>query len=142
MEVRLRGRFRVVKDGRVVREGTNLVVKTGRELVAERVLGNAQASPSHMAIGDSNAPVVDSQTTLQGTELARSAFSSSSRTGNELIYSASFTNGGASAWNVQEGGVFNAATAGTMLSRFIFAAVTVDVGESISIDYVLTFDSA
>lgn len=118
--------------------GKNLVVNDGEEQIASQLRG-VGSKPTHMAVGNSaNAPA-EGQSALQGTELARVAFSNESQTGNQITYTASFT--GSWSGTVEEAGIFDAASAGTMLARFLTGTFDKDSNDEIEIRWTLTVGS-
>ena len=135
------GSLRVVltaPDGTVKddRNFHNLVVTTGRDFVASRLVGTASAVMSHMAVGsNSTAPaLVD---TALGTELGRVALSTGTATTNIVTYTATFPTGtGTGA--ITEAGIFNASSGGIMLCRTVFAVVNKDVNDTLSVTWTVT----
>lgn len=124
-----------LKDSRYI---NNLVVTVGKNFIASRIVGVASAVMSHMAVGtDSTAPVVGN-TTL-GAEVAgsRTALSGSTNTNNTVTYTATF-GPGVGTGALVEAGLFNAASAGTMLARTTYAVVNKGAGDTISISWTIT----
>jgi hypothetical protein len=125
-------------DGRVKHEQEvkNLVVTTGLGYIASRMRDTSQAAMSHMAIGAGTANAIAGDAAL-GSELGRVALTSTVVTGNQAVYTATFAPGtGTGA--VTEAGIFNAASAGTMLCRTKFAVVNKDAGDTLSITWTVT----
>lgn len=129
-------------DGQVKEQKTvpNLVVTVGKYFVASRMTGSASAVMSHMAIGSSNTAAAAGDTTL-GTELGlgRVALTTAGgvATNGVVEYVASFP-AGAGTGGVQEAGIFNASTAGTMLCRTTFPIVNKGADDSITITWRVT----
>lgn len=125
------------KDGNVKDERTikNLVVTVGKQFIASRMTGTTTAM-SHMAIGSSATAAAAGNTTL-GTELGRVALSAATSSGTVVTYSASFP-AGTGTGAVVEAGIFNAASAGTMLCRTTFAVVNKGAEDSMSITWQVT----
>lgn len=124
-----------LKDSRYI---NNLVVTVGKNFIASRIVGVASAVMSHMSVGtDSTAPVVGN-TTL-GAEVAgsRTALSGSTNTNNTVTYTATF-GPGVGTGALVEAGLFNAASAGTMLARTTYAVVNKGAGDTISISWTIT----
>lgn len=115
----------------------NLVVTVGKTAIASRLVGTSTAIMSHMAIGSSATAPAASQTTL-GTEAARSVLNSATNTDNEVNYSATFGAGASIA--VTEAGLFNAASAGVMLSRTTFPVVTKDTADTLTVNWKITIN--
>lgn len=128
------------KDGNLKtrREIKNLVVTTGKILIASRLVNAADDVPSHMAIGDDNTAAAAGQTELI-SQLARVALGSTSRTNNTITYSATF-NDGVGTGAVVEAGIFNDGTAGSMLNRTTFDVVNKDVTDVLTINWNVTIN--
>ena len=125
------------KDGQLKdsREITNLVVSTGKNFVASRMVGTAKNPMSHMAIGSgTTAPDVGNTTLL--TELGRVAITSATLNANSVTYSALF-NEGVGTGSITEAGIFNSVTAGDMLARTTFGVVTKTASDSMSISWTV-----
>ena len=120
------------------REVKNLVVTTGKILIASRLVNAADSVPSHMAIGDDNTAAAAGQTGLV-SELARVALGSTSRVNNTVSYSATF-NDGVGTGAIVEAGIFNDATTGSMLNRTTFDVVNKDVTDVLTINWNVTIN--
>lgn len=126
------------KDGQVKEEHEfkNLVVTTGKNFVASRMVGTASNVMSHMAIGSNNTAAAAGDTAL-GTELGRVALTSGTATGAVATYTATFP-AGTGTGAVVEAGIFNAASAGTMLCRTVFAVVNKGADDAMSVTWTVT----
>jgi hypothetical protein len=127
-------------DGTIKQEQEikNLVVTAGLGFIASRMAGTAANVMSHMAIGTNSTAALAANTTL-GTESARVALASTTPTGAAVAYVATFPAGTpATLTGIQEAGIFNASSAGTMLCRTVFAIVNKDVGDTMSITWTVT----
>ena len=126
------------KDGKVKDHGEvdNLVVQTGRELIASQLAEEDIGKPSHMAIGQDETEPVLSDTTLK-SELARVALTSTERTNNTVVYEATFppTVG---TGEIVEAGIFNADSAGVMLNRATFGIITKESADTLTISWGLS----
>jgi hypothetical protein len=114
----------------------NLVVTVGKNYIASRIVGTAASIMSHMSIGTGTATPAAGDTTL-GTEAGRVALASGTASTNTVTYTASFP-AGTGTGAITEAGVFNAASAGTMLCRTTFPVVNKAAGDSIAITWVVT----
>jgi hypothetical protein len=125
------------KDGTLkdTREIKNLVVTTGKEFIAARMVGTP-TEMSHMAIGASNTAAANGDTAL-GSELGRVALASDSATGAVVTYTATFP-AGTGTGAVVEAGVFNASSGGTMLCRTVFSVVNKGADDAMSITWTIT----
>jgi hypothetical protein len=128
-----------------VQDVPNLVVTAGKNFIAQRMKDAATGVMTHMSIGDGSsgspgtatAPAVGN-TTL-GNEKARVALASTSVSGNAVTYSATFAAGTPStAAAIVEAGLFNAASAGTMLCRTTFAVVNKGTNDTMTITWTVT----
>jgi len=123
--------------GEVVEQrAANLVVTTGKNFTASRMVGVASNVMSHMAIGEGATAAVVGDTTLQ-TELARVALTAATATTNVVTYTATF-GVGVGTGAVTEAGIFNASSAGTMLCRVVFAVVNKGANDTIAITWTVT----
>ena len=100
----------------------NLVVTTGRNYIASRMTATSATAMSHMAVGTGTTGAVIGNTTLE-TELTRRALDSQSTSTNVSTYIATY-GAGIATGSITEAGIFNAASAGTMLCRTTFGVVT------------------
>jgi len=112
----------------------NLVVDEGLELIASLLIGGGTA-PSHMAIGsDGTAP--DPSDSALGTELARVVFTSATVTDNVITWVGTF-GPGVGTGTVQEAGIFNASSGGTLLARIIHGAFAKGASDTLTITWTL-----
>jgi hypothetical protein len=146
-----RGRFHFthIRAGRVLASFSvpNLVTDAGKAGVASRINGSgAEAQFAHIAIGTGTTAAAAGDTALQ-TEIstgggARAACTTSRVTTDvtndtaQCVVTFTFT----ATFAVTEAGYFNAASAGTLLARQVFAAVNVVSGDSLSTTYKVDVD--
>ena len=127
------------KDGNIKVDFTdNLVVDTGLAYIASRMIGTSAAVMSHMAVGTNNTTVSGAQTALLG-EIARVALTSAAivttNVSNDSVqYVATFP-AGTGTGAITEAGLFNAASAGTMLARTIRAVINKESGDTLTITW-------
>lgn len=149
--LKLSGNVKIVvkdKDGKVKNEQEipNLVVKSGRDFIASRMIGTSADVMSHMAIGTGSTGELAGDTTL-AAEVARVVLATSAvGTGGEeniITYQATFGPGtpGSSA-AVVEAGIFNDGSAGDMLCRTTFAVVNKGTDDTLSITWTITINAA
>lgn len=115
----------------------NLVVQVGLNLIASAVKGNTITAMSHMAIGSGNTSPVAGNTTLE-TETARVALTSSTASTNNVVFVANYS-AGVGTGAVEECGLFNAGTGGTMLSRSTNISLTKGASDTLQITWTITF---
>ena len=139
-QIKVTGQVSIVitgKDGQVKdqREIKNLVVTSGKEFIAARMVGTPTAM-SHMALGSNNT-AADAGDTALGTELGRVSLASAAASGAVVTYTASFPAGTATG-AVVEAGVFNAGSSGTMLCRTVFAVVNKGADDAMNVTWAIT----
>lgn len=119
----------------------NLVLAAGLQRYAERAIDNAALPGAYMAVGTGTVAAAPGDLTL-GAEIAGSRVAvTSSTTGNTVTYVAVFPPG-AGTGPLTEAGLFDAATAGTMLCRSVFGVKTKDALDQITMTWKNTFVSA
>lgn len=129
------------KDGNVIDERSipNLVVSAGKTFIAASMLKTTTNTPiamTHMAVGSSSTAPAAGDTALGG-ELGRVALASATSAANVVTYTATFpaaTGTGA----LVEAGIFNDASAGTMLCRTTFSVVNKGAADAMSITWTIT----
>jgi hypothetical protein len=117
-------------------EVENLVVTAGKNFIASRIVSGSATVMGYMAIGDDATVSALAQTDL-GNELARVATSSASAVDNNITFTASF-GAGVGTGSLQEAGIFNNSSTGTMLCRTTFPVITKTSGETIAISWVVS----
>ena len=124
--------------GNLIKDFTvnNLVVNSGISFIINRMYSSVENPMSHMAIGGTFGTPVPSETTL-GSEITRVALTSTTIVGNSLVFVATF-GAGVGTGLIQEAGIFNAATSGTMLNRVSFGSVNKNSSDTIVITWTLT----
>jgi hypothetical protein len=121
-----------LKDSRDI---NNLVVTTGKEFIAARMVGTP-TEMSHMAIGSDDTAAAVGDTAL-GSELGRVALTSDTSSGAVVTYIATFPPGtGTGA--VVEAGIFNASSSGTLLCRTVFSVVNKGSNDAMTITWQIT----
>lgn len=141
-KVRLSGRlicYIFDENGKLIDQFThhNLLVTAGLQHIASLLEdATAPTEMSHMAIGSGTTPAAAGDTTLE-TELGRVALTSRTRTGAQVEYVASF-GAGVGTGTVTEAGIFNDASAGTLLCRSVFGDKTKAAGETFEFHWTIT----
>ena len=132
----MRGDVEITLNGQTVLEKKNLIVTAGKAFLANAVL-NSSASPfTNMAIGTGTTAAALADTSL-GSELARSAFTTSSVASNVVTLSTTYA-AGTGTGALTEAGIFNAGSGGTMLSRVVFSAINKGAADSLTITWTIT----
>jgi len=117
---------------------SNLIMTVGKTWAASRLAGTASAVISHMAIGSGNTAPAVGQTTLV-TETARVAITSGTASGNVLTIVATF-GPGVGTGSINECGLFNAASAGTMVARSTNVVLTKGATDTLALTWTITLN--
>jgi len=129
------------KSGSIInfRRGKNLVTSAAETLVAKLLdYQGAEDGPEYLEFGSGNQGALKSDTQLQTViaTQAREAASGSTALSNTLALIFSVTV--SASYTVKEMGIFNAAAAGTMFSRFLTQDLTVKATDVIDLTWTLT----
>ena len=107
-------------------ENPNLVVNTGLAYIISRMKDATAAAASHMAAGTSTTAAAAAQTALVA-EIGRVALGSTTivttTVSNDSIQYVATFGPGVATGALTEAGLFNAASAGTMLARTVFPVI-------------------
>jgi hypothetical protein len=127
-------------DGDLLLDETfnNLVVTTGLQWIAGRLSNSPPTYMNYIAVGTSNTAPSAGQTTLVA-EIARQVITvpGGSASGATIIYSTSY-GAGVGTGALQEAGIFQSASASTMLSRVTFAVINKAAGDTVSIVWTIS----
>ncbi len=122
------------------------LTNAGRNLIAAALVGDAYTpynnANAYIGVGDGTTPFDKAQTDLQGTNRLRKGQMAGypTRSNNIINWRSSFGPTEANfAWN--EFGVFNAATGGTMLLRFVQSKGTKQSGDTWEINIECTVNN-
>ena len=119
----------------------NTIVSAGKAGLASRIIGAGAAAFAYIAVGTGASAVTAGDTAL-GAETVGSGLSrvlatlslvTTPVTNDTARLATTFTVTGTVA--ITEIGVFNASSAGTMLCRTVFGALTVQNGDSLTVNY-------
>lgn len=130
------------KNGNIKQEqkAKNLIVDTGLNFICDRMKDDETAM-THMALGSGTTAAAAGDTSL-GTQLgSRNTLTSTTVTNNEIVYVADFSAGDATG-SVTEAGIFNAASAGTMLCRVVFSAVNKAADDTLQITWTISLSAS
>jgi hypothetical protein len=114
----------------------NLVVTLGLNYIVSRMKDATATAMTHMAVGSGTVAAALADSAL-GTELGRVTLTSTTVSTNTIQYVATFATGVGTGL-VQEAGLFNASSVGTMLCRTVFGLVTKGAGDSMTITWTVT----
>lgn len=138
LEIELRDALGELLERRKV---PNLVVTVGKNTLADRMKASPAMGPmTHMAVGtDSTAPAAGD--TALGAEVgsSRVALTSTTVTGNQIVYVATFP-AGTGTGALVEAGLFSASSSGNMLARTTFSTINKAAGDSLTITWTVTIN--
>lgn len=135
--ITLKGDLKIYLNNEFVQSASNLVVTTGKEFVASRMVGSAAALMSHMAIGTGTTAPAAENTTAE-SEVARVALNSASALSTAVTYTAHFPVGVPSFGGaITESVLLDSATGGAMLCRTVFPVVNKLATDSLTIEWVV-----
>lgn len=135
-DLKMTGRLSIAINDKVVQEVKNLVVTTGKGYVASRMKDATATAMSHMGVGTGSTAAAASDTAL-GSEVDRNALASTTVSGANISYVATFAAGDGTG-ALTEAGLFNASSSGTMLCRTVFAVVNKGASDSMTITWTVT----
>lgn len=135
VHVQLFDQFGKLKDEHF---GHNLVVTAGLNHIADQLSSTpGEAAMSHMAIG-SGVTAADAGDTALGTQIDRNALTSRTDSGAVVTYVGTWAAADGTG-AITEYGIFNAASAGTMLARYVDAVINKGALDTLVVTWVLTF---
>lgn len=147
-QLKVTGQLRVVltgEDGTIKQDITipNAVTSVGKDHIAIRMAGTADAVMSYMALGTGTGTPIAGDTAL--TEIAGSRISVTGGAGvasggntGQIVYSATFGAGVGTSGAVTEAGIFNAASGPKLLARTTFGAITKGASDTLAISWTIT----
>ena len=135
-DLKMTGRLSIAVNDEVVQEVKNLVVTTGKGYVASRMKDATATAMSHMGVGTGSTAAAAGDTAL-GSEVDRNALASTTVSGANISYVATFAAGDGTG-ALTEAGLFNASSSGTMLCRTVFAVVNKGASDSMTITWTVT----
>jgi len=132
----LTGKLSIALNGETVQKVDNLVVTAGKGYVASRMKDTSATAMSHMAIGTGSTAAAAGNTAL-GNQAARVSLTSTTVSGADIVYVATFPAGTGTA-AITEAGIFNASSSGTLLCRTVFSVVNKGASDSMTITWTVT----
>lgn len=124
-----------VKDQREVK---NRVVDTGLAFFASRAVGTSESIMSHMELGTGTTTAAAGDTALESAVSgARVTFDSDTQTDEQIVFVATF-DGSTGNDAITECGIFNAASAGTMLCRTTFPVINKQSGDILQMTWTVS----
>jgi hypothetical protein len=132
------GSLKFFKNGELVREEKNLVVNTGLNVIANRLVGVSKNPISHMAIGTGTTAANSADIGLEIPKASRVVASSITAVAGVVTVVTTFA-GSTHAGIITEAGLFNSLTAGEIISRVVFAPYVLGSSDALTITWTLTF---
>jgi len=134
----LTGALTVSVNGEVVRDIRNLVVTSGKELVAANLQGGTVTPITHMGVGSGTSAAAAGDVAL-GAQIDRNALSTSggSVTAAVVTYECTWLPGDGTG-ALTEAGLFSASTGGEMLARTVFPVVNKGADDNVTIVWDVT----
>jgi len=127
-------------DGEVVvRRKDNLIVDAGFDFIADAI-GKATGRPAvmgHIAVGTGSLAAAAGDTAL-GAEIARKAATYAHTAGTKVFTFETTFDPGEATGAITEAGVFNAAVAGAMLDRVVFAVINKGADDTLTQKFTFT----
>jgi len=123
----------------IVRRKDNLIVDLGFDFIADAI-GKSSGRPSsmsHIAVGTGSTAAAATDTAL-GAEIARKAAAYAHTAGTRVFTFETTFDPGEATGAITEAGVFNAATAGTMLDRVVFAVINKGADDTLTQKFTFT----
>lgn len=114
----------------------NLIVQVGKNFMATAVITSSTSPFTNIAIGTNATAPALGDTTL-GTETARVVFATSGTSTNVVTMTANFV-GGVGTGTLTEAGIFNAASAGVMLSHVTYGAIVKGATDTLAVTWTIT----
>lgn len=119
-------------------EVKNLVVTAGKSFIASRMKDATATAMTHMEVGTSSTAAAVGDTTLTAAVASsRTLLTSTTVTTNSVAYVCSFP-AGTGTGALTEAGLFNAASAGTMLCRTVFSVINKGAADTLGITWTVT----
>jgi len=134
----LTGALTISKNGEVVQKIKNLVVTSGKELVAANLQGDSVNPIGYMALGTGTTAAALGDVSLE-TELDRNALATPGGTVNGAVvtYETTWVPGDGTG-AITEAGLFTAPSGGTMLARTVFPVVNKGADDTITVVWDVT----
>lgn len=121
------------------REINNLVVQTGKNLVAANFAGTSSDTVTHIALGGGTTAASSGQTALVTPYTPRVACTTNVTANPATVVYESTFGPGVVTNSIAEAGLFTASTAGTMVARTTFSAIPKGANDLLVVTWTLIF---
>lgn len=123
------------------REVNNMVVQTGKDLIAANFAGLSADTVTHIGVGTNTpaTPAASTQTALVDPITPRVSASDTVNTNPATIVYEAVFGPGVAVGSVGEAGLFTASTAGTMVARTTFANIPKGANDLLTVTWTLIF---
>lgn len=123
----------IFKDSREI---DNIITTVGRNMISDRLLASpALGVPTHMEVGTSGTAAAVGDTTITGG--TRVALTSKTRATNVVTFVGDWAAGVATA-TLQEAGLWDAASAGTLAARATFGSIVKGAADTLKVTWTWT----
>jgi len=120
------------------REVNNLVVTAGKNHIADQLSSSpGGAAMGWMEIGSGSTAAAAGDTALV-TAIDRNALTSRTDATNVVTYVGDWAAGDGTSADIEEAGIFNASSAGTMLARAVFTQINKGASDTLKITWTVT----
>lgn len=119
------------------RRKDNIIVAGGFDYICQQVSGTASTPMNYIAVGTGSVTPVIGNTTL-GAESARVLGAYAHTAGTQVFTVTATFNPGVATAAITEAGVFNAASAGTMLDRVTFSVINKGANDTLTATFQFT----
>lgn len=117
-------------------ETHNMILTAGQAMIADRLLASPTLGvPTHMSVGTSGTAPALGNTTITGE--VRVALTSKTRSTNVVTFVGDWAAGQATA-TLQEAGLHDAATAGTLVGRATFTSIVKGASDTLKVTWTWT----
>jgi hypothetical protein len=120
----------------------NLVIKAGRDHIADQLVGQLQGPMSYMAVGEGTTTQIPTDTALE-SEISRHAFTTKTQGAGADAHKVEYIGdwgAGEAQGAITEAGIFNAVSGGVMLCRTTFPVKNIEAGDALAIQWTLTIN--
>jgi hypothetical protein len=136
--LKITGAISFTLNGEVIQEIPNLVVTTGKNWVAQRMIAASEGVMSHIELGSSSAAEGVGDAVLVNIITGSRKIANTTSSTNTVSYETTWGTGDGAIATITEAGIFNAASAGTMLARKVFPEINKGANDTLTITWTIT----